>query len=199
MQVKKEAVYNNIYNSALNEFWSNGYEKATMRSIAKNANITLGNIYRYFPNKASLFEEIVGPTYNSFLNFVSDHKNIFMGLTSEEKNDYVSKLLNNYLALDRKKLNILLNGSKGTRFSDFEDRNVSFLTAFSSEIGEEIESNEDIIIVDPEIHVFIAETLFSSIKKMIVLFHDEKKIKTYIEKLFMGYHVDLIRKLGYKK
>lgn len=199
MQVKKESVYNNIYNSALNEFWINGYDKATMRNIAKNANITLGNIYRYFPNKASLFEEIVGSTYNNFLAFVGDHKEMLLDMTIEHRNDYISNILNNYLALDRKKVSILLNGSHGTKFSDFEKKNVEFLAAFSAEAAEVLEKEEGIVIVDPEIHYFIAETLFSSIKRMTLLFNDEKKIKTYIEKLFLGYQLDLLRKLGYRK
>ena len=199
MQVKKESVYNNIYNSALNEFWVNGYDKATMRNIAKNANITLGNIYRYFPNKASLFEEIVGSTYHNFLTFTEEHKDMLLKVNLEDRNTYVTKVLNNYLALDRKKVSILLNGSHGTKFSDFEKKSVESLAEFSAEIAEIIEKEEGIVIVDPEIHYFIAETLFSSIKRMTLLFNDEKKIKAYIEKLFVGYHTDLMRRLGYRK
>lgn len=199
VQVKKESVYNNIYNSALNEFWANGYDKATMRNIAKNANITLGNIYRYFPNKASLFEEIVGSTYQSFLTFIDDHKDANLKKELKEKDTYVVSLLNNYLSLDKKKVSILLNGSKGTKFADFERKNIEFFAAFSEKASEVIEKEEGIVIVDPEIHHFIAETLFSSIKRMTLLFNDEKKIKAYIEKLFVGYHTDLIRRLGYRK
>lgn len=199
MQVKKESVYNNIYNSALNEFWINGYDKATMRNIAKNANITLGNIYRYFPNKASLFEEIVGATYSNFLSFINDHKEMLLTISSEDRSAYVANVLNNYLALDRKKVGILLNGSQGTKFEDFEKKNIEFLADFSAEIAEVLEREEGIVIVDPEIHYFIAETMFSSIKRMTLLFSDEKKIKTYIEKLFAGYQIELMRKLGYRK
>ena len=199
MQVKKESVYNNIYNSALNEFWVNGYDKATMRNIAKNANITLGNIYRYFPNKASLFEEIVGSTYYNFLSFIEDHKNMILSIHKDDRNAYIANLLNNYLALDRKKVSILLNGSAGTKFENFEKKNIELLAAFSADVAEVMEENEGIVIVDPEIHFFIAETMFSSIKRMTLLFSDEKKIKTYIEKLFVGYHTELIKRLGYRK
>lgn len=199
MQVKKESVYNNIYNSALDEFWTNGYDKATMRNIAKNANITLGNIYRYFPNKSSLFEEIVGDTYENFLSFVDDHKAIIIGMNAEERAPYTANMLNNYLALDRKKVSILLHGSKGTKFEDFEKKNVEFLAEMSNDIANAMEEEEGIVIVDPEIHYFIAETIFGSIKTMTSLFSDEKKIKAYIEKFTHGQFVDMIRRLGYKK
>lgn len=199
MQVKKESVYNNIYNSALDEFWTNGYDKATMRNIAKNANITLGNIYRYFPNKSSLFEEIVGDTYENFLTFIEDHKTVFLNIKTEERAPYTTGILNNYLALDRKKVSILLYGSKGTKFEDFERKNVEFLAGLSSDIASVMEEEEGIIIVDPEIHYFIAETLFTGIRNMTALFTDEKKIKAYLEKFLKGQFIDLIKRLGYKK
>jgi len=199
VQVKKESVYNNIYNSALNEFWTNGYDKATMRNIAKNANITLGNIYRYFPNKSSLFEEIVGDTYNNFLSFLDDHRDIILGLKADEREPYTTNMLNNYLALDRKKVSILLTGSKGTKFDDFEKKNVEFLAVMSNDIATALEEEEGIVVVDPEIHYFIAETMFTSIKTMTTLFSDEKKIKAYIEKFMRGQFMGLIRRLGYKK
>lgn len=63
MQVLKDYVRNNILSSARNEFLEKGYTKASMRDIATNAGITVGNIYRYYESKEYLFESIVEPTY----------------------------------------------------------------------------------------------------------------------------------------
>lgn len=41
------------------EFFRCGFEKATMREIAKAAGVTTGAVYCYFPNKMALFEEPV--------------------------------------------------------------------------------------------------------------------------------------------
>jgi len=49
MQVLKESVRNAIVEGAIAEFFHNGFQKANMRRIADNANITVGNIYRYYP------------------------------------------------------------------------------------------------------------------------------------------------------
>ena len=61
MQVLKESVREAIIESAILEFYNKDYQSANMRDIAKNANITVGNIYRYYPNKQSLFNAILIP------------------------------------------------------------------------------------------------------------------------------------------
>lgn len=61
MQVLKESVRDSIIESAIEEFFNNDYQSANMRNIAVNANITVGNIYRYFTNKSQLFNAIILP------------------------------------------------------------------------------------------------------------------------------------------
>ena len=61
MQVLKESVRNSIVEGAILEFFEYGFQNANMRRIADNANITVGNIYRYYKNKETLFKEILLP------------------------------------------------------------------------------------------------------------------------------------------
>lgn len=61
MQVLKESVRNAIVEGAILEFFEYGFQNANMRRIADNANITVGNIYRYYKNKETLFKEILLP------------------------------------------------------------------------------------------------------------------------------------------
>lgn len=61
MQVLKESVRNAIVEGAILEFFEYGFQDANMRRIADNANITVGNIYRYYKNKETLFKEILLP------------------------------------------------------------------------------------------------------------------------------------------
>ena len=51
-----------IINSAKEEFLEKGYKNASMRNIAKKANMTVGNLYRYFPSKEDINRMIVGDT-----------------------------------------------------------------------------------------------------------------------------------------
>ena len=61
MQVLKESVRNAIVEGAILEFFEKGFQDANMRQIAERANITVGNIYRYYKNKETLYEEILLP------------------------------------------------------------------------------------------------------------------------------------------
>lgn len=61
-QKLKEETRQAIINAAKEEFLEKGYDDASMRSIAAKANITVGNIYRYFENKEELNRYIITET-----------------------------------------------------------------------------------------------------------------------------------------
>jgi len=64
MQVLKEDVLNMIKRAAVDCFMELGYEAASMREISRRASISVGNVYRYFPNKEALFDFAVEPALN---------------------------------------------------------------------------------------------------------------------------------------
>ncbi len=76
MQVKKDEMKNAILKSGEKEFLENGYEKASIRKIVKQAGTTIGNFYNYFANKEALFEELVNEEYHEFINFIQHHNNV---------------------------------------------------------------------------------------------------------------------------
>ena len=59
MQTKKDEIRKTILEAAQKEFLIHGYEGASMRTIAKKANTTLGNIYHYYENKEAILEELM--------------------------------------------------------------------------------------------------------------------------------------------
>ena len=59
-QVKKTAVRDRILKSAFQLVSSEGYQAASMPKIAQGAEITQGNIYRYYKSKFELFYDVVG-------------------------------------------------------------------------------------------------------------------------------------------
>ena len=61
MQYLKNDVREKILKAAIAEFKENGYANASIRNIAVNAHISLGNIYRYFTNKEALYCAVVEP------------------------------------------------------------------------------------------------------------------------------------------
>jgi AcrR family transcriptional regulator len=61
-----------------------GYEKATMRTIAEAAGITVGNIYKYFVNKEALLSVIIDPVYSELEALLIHHDD---GLYSDSSAD----------------------------------------------------------------------------------------------------------------
>lgn len=61
MQVQKDFVKEEIIRVAKKEFIKSGFQKASLRDIAKEVGATTGIIYTYFKNKDELFEEVVRP------------------------------------------------------------------------------------------------------------------------------------------
>lgn len=66
MQVLKEEVRDNIKQAAKQCFMVSGYAKTSMREISREANISTGNLYRYYANKESLFDALVRPVVELF-------------------------------------------------------------------------------------------------------------------------------------
>ena len=58
-----------ILEAGQKEFLTYGYEKASMRRIAKAASVTTGAIYGYFSGKEALFQALVGDSVNGLLDW----------------------------------------------------------------------------------------------------------------------------------
>ncbi len=59
MQQKKKDIQMSIQKTALAIFYQQGYPKTKMSDIAKEMNMSVGNIYTYFKNKEELFYTVV--------------------------------------------------------------------------------------------------------------------------------------------
>lgn len=68
MQHTKEEVRSRILEAAALEFDERGYAGASMRSIVRRAETSLGNLYRYYPNKEALFLSIVTPVLDQCID-----------------------------------------------------------------------------------------------------------------------------------
>ena len=60
-QVLKEELRGRIIESAKQELLEKGYKGVSMRKIAQGADMTVGNLYRYFENKDDLINQIIEP------------------------------------------------------------------------------------------------------------------------------------------
>lgn len=122
MQVLKEQVRCRILSSARAEFLKRGYAQASMRIVAESSEITVGNIYRYFSSKQSLFEEVASPAYlvlTSILESVQVQE--ALPLPSEDYTRFREQFVHEVataIEAYRDEILILFNGSEGTIFSN---------------------------------------------------------------------------------
>lgn len=128
-----------LINSAKSEFMEKGFEKASLRTICKNAGVTTGALYFFFNNKEDLFSAIVEKPYNTLIQMLSEHygehevifssvsapSDIENAFTPESHNDIEYKLVHllyeNYDAFL-----LLIEKSQGTRYEGCVDTIVDF-------------------------------------------------------------------------
>jgi len=63
MQVLKQEVYDSIENNALKLFKALSYEDVYIGEIANKANISTGNVYRYYKNKRDVYDKVTAKAY----------------------------------------------------------------------------------------------------------------------------------------
>lgn len=99
------------------EFLEKGYEKASLRTICKNADVTTGALYFFFKNKADIFETIVSGKAQRLMQLVERQTEAELGGSS--RSAVYQHELSEYLCRNKDEVHILLNGSKGTRYESF--------------------------------------------------------------------------------
>ena len=83
-QTLKENLKQLIVDSAINDLYENGVAGASMRKIASDANMTVGNLYRYFKNKDELVNYIVEPVMNKISLVLLKNTNQTLDLKGHE-------------------------------------------------------------------------------------------------------------------
>lgn len=113
MQVPKQRVRKKILDAAVDEFLVVGYRRASMRNIAKQAGITVGNIYAYFSGKDDLFENILAPVLEDLNKIIGmDTKTDTPSLTMFTES--ITKVFLTY----KKQFLILMNDSDDLKISN---------------------------------------------------------------------------------
>lgn len=70
MQYQKSAIRERIVKAAAAEFAEFGFAAASVRNIADDAGASMGNLYRYFENKDTLFRAVAEPFVQRVENYI---------------------------------------------------------------------------------------------------------------------------------
>ncbi|MDV3429640.1 MAG: TetR/AcrR family transcriptional regulator [Bacillota bacterium] len=128
MQYLKDEVRNKILQEALKEFREKGYQGASIRNIAKNSNTSIGNIYKYFSSKESLYQSLIEPVYNQLMDYIPQFEKVEH---NEKTEDIFYQLMEKIMEIfntNNKELSILLNKSEGSRYENCKKSFVDFIT-----------------------------------------------------------------------
>ncbi|MCD7949842.1 MAG: TetR/AcrR family transcriptional regulator [Erysipelotrichaceae bacterium] len=90
--VVSEDTYAKILESAQEEFYEKGYQKASLRQICSNADVTTGALYFFFKNKDDLFIHVISEACEFILAALKVHYQnelvaIAQGVFGEEEED----------------------------------------------------------------------------------------------------------------
>ncbi len=95
MQYLKKEIRDRILSAAVDEFKEHGFSDASIRNIANNAEISLGNIYRYFTNKEDLYFAVINPFMESVKQFV-EHDFVVTDQSLKEVSDILISFIMHY-------------------------------------------------------------------------------------------------------
>ncbi|MGF6906394.1 TetR family transcriptional regulator [Fusobacterium sp. PH5-44] len=166
----------NILNSAKNEFCKHGFDKASLRTIATNASVTTGALYKHFKNKDAIFCALVSPIYEELIKRYNAASDKFFKHLKKNGLDYQwkseTKTIEEIIKFMYEHFDIfklLITGAKHSSYEDFGH----------SIIDLEVKTTKKYFnlakkygytkrcVTDKELHIFI-NAQFSCILEMIL-------------------------------
>ncbi len=90
MSVKADHTRENILSTAKRHFLRDGLDGASLRNIVKDAGLTTGAFYKYFPTKDSLFDALIDPYVEHIYQIYDDVLADFEALSPQEQTDHMA-------------------------------------------------------------------------------------------------------------
>ena len=179
-----------IRQAAVSEFMDKGFAGASLRQIVKNAGVTTGAFYKYYPTKEALFAELVEEhaeyIYNIYDEILADFEELSpeaqTARMKETSRDGINEMLD-YVYDHYDNFKLLLCKSEGTPFTSFIHNIVEReVTSTDRYIELMRKSGKDMPYIDPELQHMIASGQFSGVFEIVV--HDMEK-EAAIRKVMM--------------
>ncbi|MBN2039804.1 MAG: helix-turn-helix transcriptional regulator [Spirochaetes bacterium] len=107
------------------EFQEKGFAGANIRDIANKSNVSIGNIYNYFPNKDAIFHEIVKPTLTAIEKTIKIYSEMnYLDDDYQWSLEYHLKFVDqiaNFLDSHRENLKLILFKSEKSKLGSFKE------------------------------------------------------------------------------
>jgi AcrR family transcriptional regulator len=184
VQVLKEDVRQRIYDAAVEEFYQKDYQTATIREIARKAEVPLGLVYSYFKSKEELFEAVVKPVMAAIDNIMrleeskaeKDPEDLFEHLQTQTH--AIIHLIDSY-----KTLIIVIDKSNGTPYQHFKNE---LIRRVELHIKDEFQKREIRQYDDLLFHIW-AGSFIEGVCEIVRHYKDEKWAEQMIKLLVKHY------------
>lgn len=137
MQMLKEEIRERILKTAERQFAQKGFLKSSMREIAAQSGVGVGNIYNYFPNKDAIFREVVRPLVSRFERMLQRHHGYrgadIMQMTTEAYFRQAAGEYRSLLRRDHGLMRILFFRAQGSSLEHFREEFTDRATALVKE------------------------------------------------------------------
>ena len=198
MQYLKDDVRDKISQAALIEFMEKGYDKASIRGIAKRANSSVGNIYKYFKSKEELYENLIGAVYHRLIGYINQFDQVELNEEAVVVFDNLIKKIMNIFNENSNEIATLLNNSEGSKYENCKEIFVEFITRIVTSSMQYKLSKEGKELTDNFAIYLLAHGLVESIAIIVREKRDGALVKKMILQMNDIYYSDLLSKLDSK-
>lgn len=184
-----------LIESAKTEFMEKGFQKASLRTICKNAGVTTGALYFFFSNKEDLFSAIVEKPYRALINTLTEHyneHNVIFGtalVTTEIEEAFVPGshddamyILVHLMYKNYDAFRLLLEKSQGTRYENCVDEVVELTEKSFVSMAKRMEQLKPGLKVNEYMCHWLTHISIDAFIHMLTHVSDEETATRYIKK-----------------
>lgn len=191
MSTKAEDTEKNILNTARKHFLKDGFSGASLRNIVKDAGLTTGAFYKYYPTKEALFDALTDPYIEHIYQIYDRVVEDFEKLSAKEQTSNMSDTSGNgmdqmidYIYEHYDNFRLLLKCGDSGKFETFIHNMVDREMRSSLEYVKKMKEDgiEIPIVVESLMHM-IYTGFFSSIFQIIEHDIDKEIAKRNVHKL----------------
>lgn len=191
MSTKAEDTEKNILNTARKHFLKDGFSGASLRNIVKDAGLTTGAFYKYYPTKEVLFDALTDPYIEHIYQIYDRVVEDFEKLSAKEQTSNMSDTSGNgmdqmidYIYEHYDNFRLLLKCGDSGKFETFIHNMVDREMRSSLEYVKKMkEDGIEIPIVGESLMHMIYTGFFSSIFQIIEHDIDKETAKRNVHKL----------------
>lgn len=173
---------NRILCAGINVFSQNGYHGAKMTEIAKEAEVSVGSLYKYFDNKHSLFLTLAGKTVNRMEELLTELLDTDMDILL--KTEKIIRSIQRFSREDTMliKLYQSMTTETDSSLAEFFAVEIESVTAriYLSAVSEGQRTGEVRSDIDAGIAAFLMSTLFMSLQFSYACDYHKKLFRIYL-------------------